>query len=74
MSSPWSDDPDLEPAEADEVKPSASVKGIALCLGQLADEAAELGLLETFAAIRQAIGMCLTEQMEVDRTGDRRTH
>ena len=74
MSSPWTDDPDLEPTDAEERKPSASVKGIALCLGQLADEAAELGLPETFAAIRQAIGMCLTEQLEGDETGERRMH
>ncbi len=38
-----------------------AARGIALCLGKLADEAAELGLGDTNLAIRRAIGACLLE-------------
>lgn len=36
-------------------------RGIALCLGMLADEAFDLGLPETALAIRHAIAACLIE-------------
>ncbi len=71
MSSPRSDDPDQKPEGR---RPTPSGQGIALCLGQLADEAAELGLPETFAAIRQAIGTCLLETSDRDLAGERRMH
>jgi hypothetical protein len=71
MSPPWSDDPDPKPEDG---RPTPSGQGIALCLAQLADEAAELRLPDTFAAIRRAIGTCLLETSDRDLTGARRMH
>lgn len=41
--------------------PDAKHQGITLCLRKLADEAAELGLMTTNAAIRHAAETCLKE-------------
>jgi hypothetical protein len=54
------------PAGEDDGPVAPAAKGIALCLGKLADEAAELGLTETHIAIRQAIGACLIESTSLD--------
>jgi hypothetical protein len=74
MSAGWSDDPERDPKDGAEQRPRPSGQGLALCLGQLADEAAELGLRQTSAAIRQAIGACLLETADRETTGQGRMH
>ncbi len=72
MSTGRNDDQDAKDRKDAAITPSE--QGIALCLGQLADEAAELGLAETFAAIRQAIGTCLLETADRYHSGPGRIH
>ena len=48
--------------------------GIALCMGMLADEAADHGLQETSLAIRQAIAVFLVETAGRSDAGDDRVH